>query len=239
MERYPPGPIGQQGGKALKGKRGCGSMDSPRAGARGKRRPLGGSAGLVVAVVLLATLVVALVGWASLSGRLASLQYTNIPVVHPYPPPGRFVNPYTRDPRDLVSSAEAAKVKKDLLDDGQIQVDALAHGDTTDLPRTATGNYLAKLTSNIKANNARGVLEQEQHHLDSLVVGRLQDPANASVQWCVEERGSGVITYVDRSSGRVVSKQDFRSVARFWLVLVGDRYLVADSAISSQPRSAT
>jgi len=192
-----------------------------------------------VTVALLAALVVALVGWASLTGRLASLQYTNIPVVHPYPPQGMFVNPYSGDPRDLVSAAEAAKVKKDLLDDGQIQVDALAHGDTTGLARTATGNYLAKLTSNIQANNARGVLEQEQHHLDSVVVGRLPDPANPSIRWCVEERGSGVITYVERSSGRAISKQDFRSVARFWLVLVGDRYLVADSAISSQPRSAT
>jgi len=214
-------------------------VDSPRAGARGKRRTFGGSAGLLVTVALLAALVVALVGWASLSGRLAGLQYTNIPVVHPYPPQGMFVNPYTGDPRDLVSAAEAAKVKKDILDDGQIQVDALAHGDNTGLARTATGNYLAKLTSNIQANNARGVLEQEQHHLDSVVVGRLPDPANPSIRWCVEEKGSGVITYVERSSGRAISKQDFRSVARFWLVLVGDRYLVTDSAISSQPRSAT
>ncbi len=213
-------------------------MDSTHSRTGGKRQPRGGR-GLAVALVLLATLIVAVVGWASLTGRLASLQYTNIPIVHRYPPPGTFVNPFTGDPRDLLSSTTAATVKKDLLDDGQVQVDALARGDTTDLPRTATGNYLAKLTSNVRANNARGVLEQEKHHLDSLVVGRLQDPANASIQWCVEEKGSGVITYVDRSSGRAISTQDFRSVARFWLVLVGGRYLVADSAISSQPRSAT
>jgi hypothetical protein len=213
-------------------------MDSTHSRTGGKRQPRGGR-GLAVALLLLATLIVAVVGWASLTGRLASLQYANIPIVHRYPPPGTFVNPFTGDPRDLLSSTTAATVKKDLLDDGQVQVDALAHGDTTDLPRTATGNYLAKLTSNVRANNARGVLEQEQHHLDSLVVGRLQDPANASIQWCVEEKGSGVITYVDRSSGRAISTQDFRSVARFWLVLVGGRYLVADSAISSQPRSAT
>jgi hypothetical protein len=213
-------------------------MDSTHSRTGGKRQPRGGR-GLAVALVLLATLIVAVVGWASLTGRLASLQYTNIPIVHRYPPPGTFVNPFTGDPRDLLSSTTAATVKKDLLDDGQVQVDALARGDTTDLPRTATGNYLAKLTSNVRANNARGVLEQEKHHLDSLVVGRLQDPANASIQWCVEEKGWGVITYVDRSSGRAISTQDFRSVARFWLVLVGGRYLVADSAISSQPRSAT
>ena len=213
-------------------------MDSTHSRTGGKRQPRGGR-GLAVALVLLATLIVAVVGWASLTGRLASLQYANIPIVHRYPPPGTFVNPFTGDPRDLLSSTTAATVKKDLLDDGQVQVDALARGDTTDLPRTATGNYLAKLTSNVRANNARGVLEQEQHHLDSLVVGRLQDPADASIQWCVEEKGSGVITYVDRSSGRAISTQHFRSVARFWLVLVGGRYLVADSAISSQPRSAT
>ena len=132
-------------------------MDSTHSRTGGKRQPRGGR-GLAVALVLLATLVVAGVGWASLTGLLVSLQYANVPIVHPYPPPGTFVNPYTGDPRDLLSSTTAAKVKKDLLDDGQVQVDALARGDTTDLPRTATGNYLAKLTSNIRANDARGVL---------------------------------------------------------------------------------
>ena len=211
-------------------------MDSPRAGARGKRRPFGGSAGLVVAVVLLATLVVALVGWASLSGRLASLQYTNIPVVHPYPPQGMFVNPYTGDPRDLVSSAEAAKVKADFLRESQLQLNAFARGDRSILPQTATGRFLSKLDESLVSNNASGILEQEQDHIDSVVIGRLADPnAPTAINWCVEERGSGQTNFVQRSTGATTRKLSFHFQSRYWMIRVGDRYLMADAMISSVP----
>ena len=189
-------------------------------------------AGLLVAVV-----VVAGIGWFSLSGRLAGLQYANIPLVHPFPPPGHFVNPYTGDPRDILSSAEAARVRADLLRDGELQLDALARGDPKMLPQTATGNFLAKLIQSVAANNAKGILEQEQNHLDSVVVGRLTDPADPNVTWCVEERGSGVTTFVEKSTGRPVSKLKFHFQSRFWLARVGDRYLIADALINSVPES--
>ena len=65
---------------------------------RGLRRGGGLLAGLAAGAVF----VVAVVGWLSVSGRLAGLQYANVPVVHPYPPAGQYVNPFTGDARDLV-----------------------------------------------------------------------------------------------------------------------------------------
>jgi len=179
-----------------------------------------------------ALVVVAAIGWVSLSGRLAGLQYTNVPVVHPYPPPGQFVNPYTGDPRDLINTAEAAKVKADLFNDGQIELDALAQGNAAKLPQAATGNFLTRVTQVVAANNARGVVEREQHHFDSVIVGRLADPAQTSITWCVEERASGQTIYLSKSNGSTVSTQSFHTRARFWLAWVGDRYLIADAEIT-------
>lgn len=205
-----------------------------QASSRGKKEVPGlGSGGRLVAGLLVAIVVVAGIGWFSLSGRLAGLQYANVPLVRPYPPPGHFVNPYTGDPRDILSSAEASKVKADLLRDGELQLDALARGDPSILPQTATGNYLAKLNEVMAANNAQAVVYREQHHLDSIVVGRLADPNSpSSITWCVEERGSGEAAYVSKSSGRSVSSYRFRFQARFWLARVGDRYLIADAEVS-------
>ncbi len=207
-------------------------MNDASSGSRRTRRGLRGG-GLLAGLVLAAVVVVAGFGWLSVSGRLAGLQYANVPVVHPYPPPGQYVNPFTGDPRDLVSSAEATKVKTDLLRDGDLQLAALAQGSTAVLPQTATGNYLMKLNETVAANNAQGVVYREQHHLDSVVVGRLPDPnAPASITWAVEERGSGEAAYVSRSSGKTVSSYRFRTQAKFWLARVGDRYLVADADVS-------
>ncbi len=201
---------------------------SPRRGVSGL-----GVGGRLWAGLLVAVVVVAGIGWFSLSGRLAGLQYTNVPPFHPYPPPGHFVNPYTGDPRDILSSAEAAHVKTDLMRDGDLQLGALAEGNAAILPQTATGNYLAKINETVAANNAQGVIYREQHQLDSIVVGRLADPNAPSITWCVEESGSGAATYVRKSNGQSVSTYRFRFRNRFWLARVGDRYLVADAAISS------
>jgi hypothetical protein len=189
--------------------------------------------GLLAGLLLVAIVVVAGIGWLSVTGRLAGLQYTNIPIVHPYPPSGEFVNPFTGDPRDLVSSAEAAKVKSDLLHDGDLQLAALAQGSTAVLPQTATGNYLAKLNETVAADNAQGVVYREQHRLDSVTVGRLPDPnAPTTISWAVEERGSGEAAYVTKSSGKTVSSYHGHFRNRFWLARVGDRYLIADAQIS-------
>ncbi len=205
------------------------------AGSRGTRtdRGLHRGGGLLAGLVIGTIVVVAGLGWLSVSGRLAGLQYANVPVVHPYPPRGQFVNPFTGDPRDLVSSAEAAKVKADLLHDGDLQLAALAQGSTTVLPQTATGNYLVKLNETVAADNAQGVVYREQHQLASVVVGRLPDPnAPATISWAVEERGSGEAAYVSKSSGKTVSSYRGHFRNRFWLARVGDRYLIADAEIS-------
>jgi hypothetical protein len=204
----------------------------------GSRRERSGSgmrrgSGLLAGLAAAAVVVVAGLGWLSVSGRLAGLQYANVPVVHPYPPAGQYVNPFTGDPRDLVNSSEAAKVKADLLHDGDLQLAALAQGTTTALPQTATGNYLQKLNETVASDNAQGVVYREEHQLSSVVVGRLPDPnAPTSISWAVEEHASGQAAYVSKSSGKTVSSYRFRSQARFWLVRVGDRYLVVDADVS-------
>ncbi len=203
----------------------------------GSRRTTGpglrGRGTLLAGLLLIAAVVVAAIGWLSLSGRLVGLQYANIPVVHPYPPQGQYVNPFTGDPRDLVSSAEAAKVRADLLHDGDLQLAALAEGTTAVLPQTATGNYLQKLNQTVAADNAQGVVYREQHQLTSVVVGRLPDPnAPTTISWAVEERGSGDAAYVSKSSGKTVSSYHGHFQNRFWLARVGDRYLIADAQIS-------
>jgi hypothetical protein len=58
---------------------------------------------------LLVVLIVSVTTWASLTGNLAGLPYANIPLLHPYPPHGYFVNPFTNDPRDLVNASEAQR----------------------------------------------------------------------------------------------------------------------------------
>jgi hypothetical protein len=194
-------------------------------------RPLGRRFGLLLALV--AILLVGIIGWLSLTGRLAGLQYANVPVVHPYPPTGYVVNPFTGDARDLIKGSDAQQVKSDLLRDGDTQLAAFAQGSTAVLPQTATGNYLAKLNESVAANNAQGVVYREQHHLDSIVVGRLPDPnAPTSIVWCVEERGSGQSLYLSKSNGATVSSYRGHFQNRFWLARVGDRYLIADAAIS-------
>jgi hypothetical protein len=197
---------------------------------KGRRWPLG------VGFALLATLVVGVLAWASLSGRLAGLQYTNVPVVHPYPPAGTFVNPFTDDPRDLVSASEAAKVNADFLKGSRLQLDAFARGDISVLPQTAAGRFLSTLEESLMANNARGILEQEQDHTDAVVVGRLTDPNGpTTINWCVEQRGSGETRFVQRSTGITTRKLSFHFRSRYWMVRLGGHYVMADAAISSVP----
>ena len=210
-----------------------------QASSRGKKEVPGlGSGGRLVAGLFVGIVVVAGIGWFSLSGRLAGLQYANVPLVRPYPPPGHFVNPYTGDPRDILSSAEASKVKRDFLSDGQIQLDAYARGDPSALPQTATGRALAKTREVLAQNTANGVLERDEVHLDQVIVGRLADPNDTSINWCVREVGRGALVFVSRSSGKVVSRQAIRFDSKYWMSRVGDKYLIADVLISSRPEQS-
>src|ERR1700694_1617287 len=74
----------------------------------------------VAAVILIAFIVVAVL---AITGRLGDLRYTNIPLVHPYPPAGYYQNPFNPgDHSDLVNLAQADRVKADLAADGQIEI---------------------------------------------------------------------------------------------------------------------
>ena len=107
-------PLGEPGWSAAGSQR-TRRRDVNDASSRGTTGPsLGRGGGLLLAAVV----IVAGLGWLSVSGRLAGIQYANVPIVHPYPPPGQFVNPFTGDPRDLVSSAEAGKP----IDGGVVEV---------------------------------------------------------------------------------------------------------------------
>jgi hypothetical protein len=189
---------------------------------------------LAVAVILI--IAFALVAGLALAGQLSDLRYTNIPVVHPYPPAGYYQNPFNPTDRgDLINAAEANRVKTDLLKDGQLELDAFARGDASLLSQADTGRALAKSQDLMARNNASGLFERAENHPDSLVVGRLQDPNDPSITWCVHENGSAVISFVSKSTGQVLSTQRVRYDSKFWLVRSGDRYLIADAQITTQP----
>jgi len=173
------------------------------------------------------------------TGRLGDLRYSNIPLVHPYPPAGFYQNPFNPGDRsDLIKSADASNVRADLLRDGQLEVAAFASGDASGLTESDTGNALKAAQQLMAFNNAKGVTEKAENHLDSLVVGRLSDPNDPSVTWCVQEKGSSTITYADKSTGRTVQTVNLRFVGKYWLVRSGSRYLITDVEISTLPGSS-
>jgi hypothetical protein len=180
------------------------------------RRTLGAGAALVAAFA--AVIVV--------TTKLDDLRHANFPG-HPYPPAGFYRNPYPNS-EELVNAAEAAKVKADLLQDGQVELQALEHGDSAVVAQADAGNSLARLRQLIDSNNAGGIAEHQAVRIDSIVVGRLQDPNDRQVKWCVEERGSGTITYFAKSNGQTLRRQTVAFDNRFWMVRVGPRYLITD-----------
>jgi len=183
------------------------------------------------AVLLIAFLVLAVL---TLTGRLGDLRYANIPAIHPYPPAGYYENPFNPGDRgDLVNAAQASRVKSDLLMDGQTEIQAFESGDESLLGQADTGRSLTTLRQLLQQNTARGETMRVQNHVTSIVVGRLSDPNDAPVNWCVRERGSSSISYIDRASGRVARQQSVTFDDKFWLVQVGSRYLIADVEVSS------
>ena len=208
-------------------------MDSTQPRGGGRRRPFGGR-GFVPAIALAAILLVGLIGWLSLTGRLAGLQYANVPLVHPYPPAGYFVNPFTGDQRDLIKTADAQKVKADFLQDGQIELEAFSRGDQASLARAETGRALSKARDVMAQNTAQGLVERDEVHLDSVTVGYLRDPNDPSIRWAVRETGRGAIVFASRPTGVVTSKQAVRFDSKYWLVQSAGRYLIADVEITTQ-----
>src|SRR5712692_3315510 len=149
------------------------------AGARGlhvREAVLGSWArtGLAAAIVVVILGTIAVLG---ATGRLGDLRYANIPLIHPWPPTGYYQNPFNPTDRgDLVNASEAAKVKSDLVADGQIELQAYRASDGILLDGADTGNRLIKLRAALAQNHAAGVSEDFTNQLTSVRVGKLTDP---------------------------------------------------------------
>ena len=180
---------------------------------------------MVVGVALVA----ALVGAVWVVTTIGDPRYASLPG-RPFPPNGYVRNPFSSDTADIFSAAEADGVKRDLLEDGRVELEAFEKGDVDALSRARTGNALVKVQEIVARNNAQGIAEREQIHVDRIVVGRLANPNDASgrATWCIEESGSSTITYFRKTTGATIRMQALSFDNRFWLVLVGQRYLIAD-----------
>ena len=188
-----------------------------------------------VAVVAVALVIFGIIGFLAGTGRLGDLRYANIPLVHPYPPAGFYQNSFNPTDRgDLINSATAAKVKSDLVADGQIELQATRTGDGSHLTEADAGNNLARLKSVLARNAAGGVTEDFTNQLSKVTVGKLVDPNDRTVTWCVEEIGTSRITYSRTSDGSVVSQQLIKFDDRFWLVDQGGHYLITDVQVATQ-----
>ena len=188
-----------------------------------------------VAVVAVALVIFGIIGFLAGTGRLGDLRYANIPLVHPYPPAGFYQNSFNPTDRgDLINSATAAKVKSDLVADGQIELQATRTGDGSHLTEADAGNNLARLKSVLARNAAGGVTEDFTNQLSKVTVGKLVDPNDRTVTWCVEEIGTSRITYSRTSDGSVVSQQLIKFDDRFWLVDKGGHYLITDVQVATQ-----
>src|SRR5262245_31064420 len=125
--------------------------------------PLGSWRRTLITAVGLVVLFTAVIATVSVSGPL---RHANFPG-HPYPPPGFYINPFSGNPDDLVDAAEAGRVRADLLSDGQIELKAVEQGDVNALAQSRTGVALAKVQQIVADNNARGIAEREEVHLDA------------------------------------------------------------------------
>ena len=188
--------------------------------------------GLAAAIIVL---VLGTVGVLGANGRLGDLRYVNIPLIHPWPPSGSYQNPFNPTDRgDLVNASEAAKVKTDLVADGQVELQATRTGDGSHLTEADTGNNLVRLRSVLARNAADGVTEDFTNQITKVTVGKLADPNDPTVTWCVEEIGTSRITYSHTSDGSVVRTQLIKFDDRFWLIQQSGHYLITDVQVTSQ-----
>ena len=188
--------------------------------------------GLAAAIIVL---VLGAVGVLGATGRLGDLRYVNIPLIHPWPPSGYYQNPFNPTDRgDLVNASEAAKVKSDLVADGQVELRATRTGNGSHLTEADTGNNLVRLRSVLARNAADGVTEDFTNQLTKVTVGKLADPNDPTATWCVEEIGTSRITYSRTSDGSVVRTQLIKFDDRFWLIQQSGHYLITDVQVTSQ-----
>lgn len=188
--------------------------------------------GLAAVVLVLILGSIAVLG---ASGQLSDLRYLNIPLIRPWPPSGYNQNPFNPTDRgDLVNASEAAKVKTDLVADGQVELQATRTGDGSHLTEADTGNNLVRIRSVLARNAADGVTEDFTNQLTKVTVGKLADPNDPTVTWCVEEIGTSRITYSRTSDGSVVRTQLIKFDDRFWLIQQSGHYLITDVQVTSQ-----
>jgi hypothetical protein len=186
----------------------------------------------LIAAAVLVVLFVAVIAVATTSGPLRHSSFPG----HPYPPSGFVQNPFSSNSDDLLSAADVARVRSEFDRDGQIDLRAVESGDTAILTQARTGNALDSLRKLIDANNGQGIAEREQIKDDAIVVGRLPDPNDPRIKWCVEERGSGTNTYFVKSTGQSIRTEKVSFDHRIWLVPDGDRYLITDVEVLSPAR---
>ena len=192
--------------------------------------------GLVAAVIVLVLGAVAVLG---ATGQLGDLRYLNIPLIHPWPPADYYQNPFNPTDRgDIVSSSQAAKVKSDLVADGQVELQAYRASDGSLLDGADTGNRLIKLRAALAQNHAVGVFEDFTNQLTSVRIGKLADPNDASVTWCVEEVGTSLITLTSAANGHIIRQYTIRFDNKFWMVAVGGRYLITDAEVHTETISS-
>ena len=188
--------------------------------------------GLAAVVLVLILGSIAVLG---ATGQLSNLRYLNIPLIHPWPPAGSYQNPFNPTDRgDIVNASQAAKVKSDLVEDGQVELKAYRASDGSLLDGADTGNRLVKLRAALVQNHAAGVSEDFTNQLTSVRVGKLADPNDASVTWCVEEVGTSRITLTNAANGQTIRQYTIRFDDKFWMVLVGGRYLITDAEVQSE-----
>ena len=192
----------------------------------------GGWAKTVLVGALIVAIAVVIIG-LGLTGRLADLNHANLPF-HPYPPTGYAYNPFNPGNKDdLINVAEANAVKADLLANGKAENDALARGDGSTLSENSTGGALASLRRLIDSNNQQGVLEKSEETLQSVTVGKLADPNDPTITWCVQEEGTGTLTFIKKTDGTVVRTQTVQFLSKYWLTRNGGgKYLIADSLVT-------
>jgi len=184
--------------------------------------------------VVLGLLLVIVLG-AAVAPRVIDMRYLNIPIVHPWPPAGYQQNPFNPSDRsDVIASAEAARVQSDLLADGDVETAAAATGDDSKVTQADTGRSLDSIRHLLATNRSFGVLQRTQTHLNSITVGHLADPNDPQrITWCVEERGSAILSFLARDTGKVVRTSSLQFRIRFWLVKQSGRYVIADTLVMS------
>ena len=188
--------------------------------------------GLAAVVLVLILGSIAVLG---ATGQLSDLRYLNIPLIHPWPPAGNYQNPFNPTDRgDIINASQAAKVKSDLVEDGQVELKAYRASDGSLLDGADTGNRLVKLRAALVQNHAAGVSEDFTNQLTSVRVGKLADPNDASVTWCVEEVGTSRITLTNAANGQTIRQYTIRFDDKFWMVLVSGRYLITDAEVQSE-----